>query len=476
MHFVRRVCPVVGLFLSPIVLAQTAIPALPPVPHDRLQQLTAKAGFFNEPSVAINPKNPKQIAVAYQIDATVAVSNNGGRTWRMASGTAPKDYKVSGDVSVTYDAKGRLFLCYIAFDKLGTSQYWGHNATRNGIFVRRSLDGGKTWDAAARAVFQQRTKPGIPFEDKPYIVADTTHGPYAGNLYVGWTQFGLKQSLLLFSRSTDGGVTWSKPIRISTVAGLPRDDNGAVEGFTGAVSPDGTLNVAWSNGDQIVFAQSHDGGRSFTPSHGIIQTAPSMFDVEGVSRANGFPVLGSDARGRLFLTWSDYRNGDVDVFCAYSTDGGATWGGAVRVNSEPLHSGTDQFFPWMAVDPKSGAVYIDFYDRRRDPLNEKTAMTLARSTDGGQSFTNYAWTENQFKADGDFIGDYTGLAAYGGHVIGAWAEERPDANAKAGASRVKAQSAKKRQAHGDEEGPAKKSVRETILRVGSAEFQVSHPA
>lgn len=447
----------ISALLWPAAEAQTTTAVLLAAPHVRLQRLTVKPGFFNEPSVAINPRNPRQIAVAYQINATVAISNDGGSTWHTYD-TAPKNFRVSGDVSVTYDAAGHLLLCYIAFDKLGTSQYWGHDATRNGIFVRRSLDGGKTWEANARPVFQQLTRPGIPFEDKPYIVADPTR---AGNLYVGWTEFELAQSIMLFSRSADGGASWSKPIRISTVAGLPRDDNGAVEGFSGAVTPDGTLHVVWSNGDHLVLAQSHDGGKSFKPSHEIIQTAPSMFDVEGVSRANGFPVLGADAHGRLFLTWSGYRNGDVDVFCAHSTDGGASWSGAVRVNSEPLHSGTDQFFPWMAVDPKSGDVYIDFYDRRRDPDNEKMAMTLARSTDGGHSFTNYAWTQNQFAADGDFLGDYTGLAAYSGHVVGAWAEERAQAS-----PAIKP----KEQAHGEEEGAPKKSVRETVLRVGSAKF------
>ena len=32
---------------------------------------------------------------------------------------------------------------------------------------------------------------GIPFEDKPGIAADVTDSPYAGNVYVGWTEFRL---------------------------------------------------------------------------------------------------------------------------------------------------------------------------------------------------------------------------------------------------------------------------------------------
>jgi hypothetical protein len=77
-------------------------------------------------------------------------------------------------------------------------------------------------------------------------VADQTTAPNAGNLYVGWTQWTLKDSEILFSRSTDDGKTWSKPVEIDNHPGLPRDDNGALEGFAGAVGPDGTLYVAWS--------------------------------------------------------------------------------------------------------------------------------------------------------------------------------------------------------------------------------------
>ncbi len=389
--------------------------------------LTRAAGFFNEPSIAVNPNNPQQLVTAYQVNASVAYSADQGRTWRLASSTAPADYRISGDVSVTYDNRGHAVLCYIAFDRLGTHNYWAHNATRNGVYIRRSLDGGKTWEKNAIPVIQHDTAPGIPFEDKPYIVADNTHGPYAGNLYVGWTQFTLTESVILFSRSTDGGQSWSAPIRISTHAGLPRDDNGSVEGFTGAVAADGSLYVVWSDGDHIAFTSSRDGGRSFEPSRNIVDVAPPYFEVFQVSRANGFPEIGLDPRpdqgGRLFLIWSDYRNGDIDVFSSTSADHGQSWGQPVRVNSDLIHNGNDQYFQWLAVDPITGAANVIFYDRRGDPGNRETRMTLARSTDGGRSFANYAWTNEGFTSSGDFLGDYTGIAAWGNHVYGAWAEE-----------------------------------------------------
>jgi hypothetical protein len=399
-------------------------------PGAKVVNLTRHRGDFNEPSVAINSRNPKQIVVAYQTGARIAYSQDAGRNWQTAHGTLPGNYAVSGDVSVAYDNSGHAFLCYIAFDKLGTDEYWGHNASRNGVFVRLSLDGGQTWKQRPVPVIEHPTKPGVPFEDKPYIVADNTQGPYAGNLYVGWTEFSLTQSVIFLSRSTDDGVTWSKPVRLSTEAGLPRDDNGAVEGFTGTVGPDGTLYVVWADGTHVVFTSSRDGGRTFEPSRGIIPIAPPYFHITDVDRTDGFPVIsidphGGDGAGLLYLAWSDYRNGDVDVFCSTSADRGRTWSPAVRVNSDPIHNGADQFFQWLAVDPVTGAANLVFYDRRDDPENSKAVVVLARSTDNGHTFHNYLWMKTPFDPNNDFIGDYTGIAALAGRVYGVWTEERP---------------------------------------------------
>ena len=400
---------------------------LPRPPGVEIHELTPKPGNFTEPSVAVNPRHPQQVTAVYQDNVHAAYSSDGGKTWSDRPNTAPPDYRVSGDVSTAYDLLGHAFVCYIAFDKLGTTNYWAHGATRNGIYVRRSLDGGETWEPRDRAVIEQPTAPGIPFEDKPYIVADDSGGPYSGTLYVGWTRWTLTDSLILLSRSTDDGKTWSKPLEIDTRRGLPRDDNGADEGFSGVVGPDSTLYAVWADGCHIVFTTSSDGGRTFSPARDVIDTAPIMFDVEGTTRSNGFPVISMDPRsGRLFVAWSDYRNGGVDVFCSTSTDRGKTWSPAVRVNSDPLHDGADHFFQWLAVDPATGAAYVVFYDRRQDPRNERAIVVLARSTDGGRSFTNYAWTERAFSPRGAFFGDYTGLTAFRGRVYGVWTE-KPEA-------------------------------------------------
>ncbi|MHB8525275.1 MAG: sialidase family protein [Candidatus Acidiferrales bacterium] len=445
--------------------------SLPLAPGAAVTTVTPHPGSFTEPSIAINPENPRQIVAAYQDNAHIAYSRDAGAHWNIASGIAPSDYRVSGDVSVTYDNKGHAFICYMAFDKLGTFNYWAHNDSRNGLYIRRSLDGGKTWEANDIPVIVQPDHFGIPFEDKPYIVADNSHGPYAGNLYIGWTRWTLTDSELLLVRSTDDGKTWSKPMEIDNGPGLPRDDNGALEGFDGAVGPDGTLYVVWSNGNHIVLTTSHDGGRTFSRTREIITTAPIMFTVEAVARSNGFPQIaidprGGDKGGRLYVTWSDYRNGDVDVFCSTSTDLGASWSPAIRVNSDPIHDGADQFFQWLAVDPKDGSTNVVFYDRRNDPRNRAETVTLARSTDGGTSFKNYAWTTQPFDMAGAFLGDYTGLAALNGRVYGVWTEKPPIAPSETAAGGPSAQAPIKT-------SPNDSRLRGTVIQIGVADFSRS---
>ncbi|MGA8431560.1 MAG: sialidase family protein [Candidatus Sulfotelmatobacter sp.] len=438
-------------------------PILPEAPNAEVFSLNPKPGYFTEPSVAVNGQNPQQVVAVFQDNARAAYSTDAGHTWNAAEGVAPANYKVSGDVSTTWDNQGHVFVCYIAFDKLGSFNYWAHGASRNGVFVRRSLDGGKTWEANHTPVAEQVSRPGIPFEDKPYIVSDTSKSRYAGNLYVGWTRWTLTNSQMVLSRSTDDGQTWSQPIEIDRHPGLPRDDNGAAEGFAGTVGPDGRLYAVWSQDDDLMLTVSHDGGKTFSRARPIVHTAPIMFAIETLDRANGFPQIAIDPRGtRLYVTWSDYRNGDLDVFCSTSTDGGKKWSAPVRVNNDTVHNGAEQFFQWLAVDPVDGSANVIFYDRRGDPKNLKQTVTLARSTDGGQSFQNFAWTTEPFEAGGVFFGDYSGLAAFGGRVYGVWTEKPLESQDSESKTESKPE---------NKSGELAPKPRGTVVKVGVADFQ-----
>jgi hypothetical protein len=409
---------------------------LPPAPHRRVITISQPGVRGNEPSIAVNPNNPQQLVAAFQ-PATVVYSADGGKTFSTADLPPVEGWRSGGDVSITFDSKGHAYLSTLHFEKLGSVSYWAHGAGKNGIFVRRSLDGGKTWEKSATPV--KLYAGGDPneshMEDMPRIFADTNpRSPYAGNLYVAWIEWQLDQSVMLFARSTDGGQNFSQPKRISTHAGLPRDDNGGLVGFVGVVASDGSIYAVWNDGSTITFTQSHDGGQTFAPSRAVVQVAPPYFGgaggIPGVSRVMGFPQIGVDSppgrKPTLYVAWSDYRNGDVDVFCASSKNNGRSWSQPVRVNSDPIHDGIDQFFQWLAVDPVTGNVYVQFYDRRDDPDNRRTGFTLARSTDGGKSFVNYAWAENTFESQQPaFLGDYTWLTAFDGKVYGAWTEAVP---------------------------------------------------
>jgi hypothetical protein len=444
-----------------VVLTHAASP-LEPAPGARVVTVSPAGTTASEPAIAVNPLEPHEVVAvggrwaAYSIDA--------GATF-VPVRVAADDHPPLGDVSLAFDHKGHLFLSYLAIQKNGLPGYWGHGTGGNGIWVLRSPDGGKTWDPAPVGVkVWKGDEPDVKLEDMPRIWSDTgVASPHRGNLYMAWIEWQLEQSIILFTRSTDGGQTWAVPMRISTKAGLPRDDNGAVVGAIGTVGPDGTMYVVWNEGFNITLATSTNGGRSFAPSHPILDVAAPYFGgasgIPGVARCMGFPQVGIDPKhGTLYVTWSDFRNGDVDVFISHSDDHGNTWTAPMRVNSDPVHDGADQFLQWMAVDPTDGSINVQFYDRRDDPASHLTRVTLARSTDGGRSFTNYAWSGTAFAADNVFLGDYEWLVAQGGRVFGTWAEPAPPEYVVVvprAPSTVK-------------------STMPTIIRVGSADFRATH--
>ena len=199
------------------------------------------------------------------------------------------------------------------------------------------------------------------------------------------------------------------------------------------MAADGTLYATWADGNSIVISTLRPGWRQKRfpkESRHRPKTAPLYFAAAELDRANGFPQIAIDPRhgrkGLLYVTWSDYRDGDIGVFCATSANGGKSWSSAVRVNSNLPHDGTDQFFQWLSVDPATGAANVIFYDRRLDPDNRKIALTLARSVDGGRTFANYAWTRDSFVTRRqEFLGDYIGVAALNNKVYGVWSEIAP---------------------------------------------------
>ena len=107
-----------------------------------------------------------------------------------------------------------------------------------------------------------------------------------------------------------------------------------------------------------------------------------------------------------------------DIVLFRSTNGGRSYSRPVRVNQDPPNGDADQFQPWIAVTP-SGQVNVSFFDRRNDPANYFIDTWLARSEDGGRTFTDRRVSQRTWdpavnaptSVSGKFIGDYQGLVA-----------------------------------------------------------------
>ena len=57
---------------------------------------------FTEPAIAVNPDNPQQVVGVFQDNVHAAYSQDAGHTWQLAENVDPKNYRVSGDVSVSF--------------------------------------------------------------------------------------------------------------------------------------------------------------------------------------------------------------------------------------------------------------------------------------------------------------------------------------------------------------------------------------
>ena len=387
-----------------------------------------------EVTVAINPKNPDNIvAASFQSGRPPKpgagsynyVTMDGGKTWKTIPISDPKNL-FQGDDVVAFGSDGTAYHAHLSFDGIRTQRPL---RAENGMIVNVSNDGGLTWTDGTPVVNHINTV--IPFEDKPGLVVDNASASrFSGNVYIAWTRFDVygsnnpeHKSQIYFSRSTDKGRTFSMPIRISDVGGDCVDSDNTVEGAVPAVGPKGEVYIVWAGPLGLVFDKSSDGGLTFGKDK-VIGDFPGGWDfsVEGLDRANGMPVTGVDLsdgpnKGTLYLNWIDARNGDPDVFVMSSKDGGESWTAPVRVNNDPLKNGKTQFFTWMSIDPIDGSLNLVFYDRR-NTKGANTELVMARSVDGGRTFTNHKLDLPEFEANSHiFFGDYTGISAYNGRVV-----------------------------------------------------------
>ncbi len=396
-----------------LLLAVTGAAAKPPA----IQVHQSEPTTAEELSIAVNPANPSVLAAGANINYHFR-STDGGTSWTEQFLSSPLG--VAGDPCVVFDADGNLYYSHLSYPQGGS---W-----LDRIVVQKSTDGGLTWSEGV-GVGHNPPKD----QDKSIMSADRTGSPYRNNLYIAWTEFDTygtssptDSTRILFSRSVDQGLTWSPALRISDRGGNCLDGDDTVEGATPAVGPDGDVYMAWSGHDMIYFDRSIDGGASFGEDV-IVCDQPGgwAFSVTGIYRCNGMPITVCDVsnspyRGRIYVVFSDQRNGtdDTDVFICHSDNHGGTWSEPLRVNDDAGSS--HQFFPWATVDPSTGNVAVVFYDRR-NTAGDATEVTLAISTDGGATFNNTIVSDTPFTPwNSVFFGDYIGIDSWDGTTYAIW--------------------------------------------------------
>ena len=382
--------------------------------------LIGQGGFVGpcEPSIAISPVEPNRVVAGAILDR-VYYSEDGGKSWKQDRLRSPLG--VYGDPVILADYAGNFHYAHLS--NPGGSSFSENWLDR--IVIQRSQDGGKSWNEGAFAGLRPPHD-----QDKHWLATD----PRNHHLYITWTEFDKydsrepeDHSRILFSRSTDGGLSWSEAVVISQLEGDCLDGDQTTEGAVPAVGPNGEVYVAWAYNEKIYFDRSLDEGQTWLEEDVVVAGQPGgwSFDIPGIFRCNGMPITVADLsngphRGTIYVNWSDQRNGagDTDIWLAASRDGGQSWSTPVRVNDDA--PGKQQFFTWMDIDPTTGFLYFVFYDRRAYN-DERTDVYLAWSTDGGQSFTNRRISDRPFIPDASvFFGDYNDISAYDGHIRPIW--------------------------------------------------------
>jgi hypothetical protein len=241
------------------------------------------------------------------------------------------------------------------------------------------------------------------------------------------------------------------------------------QGSDPIVLPDGTIVVPFNNGNtpgvdnQQLAVISTDGGDTWSAPVKIgddIRTGQPRCSfgrrcIPGAFiRTNDFPRSAvNQGNGHLYVTWQDYRDGEFDIQLAGSTDGGRSWkmaDGPVNPDSGDTDTGQDHYFP--AIDVVSSGsgdhVAVSYYRTDRVPgenipgrifapgqpgvQQKDTDYTLAGGQGLSTSFADVQLTGRYpppLVNQAGFNGDYSGLVIVGDLAHPIWSDTRNQAPA-----------------------------------------------
>ncbi|MBX7044700.1 MAG: T9SS type A sorting domain-containing protein [Ignavibacteria bacterium] len=379
------------------------------------------SGNQTELSASIWTQNPNYVFVGANSDPGQGYyfTTNGGTTW-LGGDLLPNSVAISSDPAVVFNRTGTLFFNY--FDNI--------------MVTDRSSNGGSNWQGRV-------TVPTSGSFDKNHMaIDDNPTSPYYGRIYVVWTQF-VSPNPTVLSYSTNGGATYSAQQQIGSPIASHYE-----QGCNIQVGPDGTVYCIWAcpntgSGnveDLIGFTKSTNGG--------VTWSAPTTpLTIKGIRgnilttniRVNSFPSMavdrsGGPRNGYIYVTWTQ-RNlapagSDADICFAYSSNGGVTWSAQSRVNNDALNNGKNQFFPWMTLDQSNGRLAIVFYDQRDCANNDSVNTYIAVSNNGGGNWDNIRVSDRAQRpaplsgyASG-YYGDYIAIASHNNVIWPFWMDNR----------------------------------------------------
>ncbi len=411
----------------------------------------------SEAFISINPHNPNNIVIGsndYRYNGPASgyrmvafYSTDGGKTW--SESTTPSNlnlglitYPSGGgctnvDPGIGFDSQGNVYYVYLFAQLMNDGQ-----AGDNGVFVCKSVDGGKTWPS---------NNVGVPvlnynkeLQDKCFIGVDSDpSSPYKNRSYVAW--FDTKYPFAIGFAYAEDGLSFNSTTSVTGSAGK------SVQSPLPVVGPNGVLYVSWEekieNGTKTkaVIQKSTNGGVSWawsTPKTAqVVNTSGTKvgnrmaFPEKGDMRTSSHPTMDVDLRtGNLYLVQSgkDEQN-KYGVFLSKSTDGGETWT-ASSTKAENLFKvdgntyGNDVFLTSIAVDPITGMIAVLYYSSENDTENNRGCDAfVAISFDDGATFNHIQLTDTWYfqnnsvvDAGGDnlgrYWGDYTSIDVYNGKI------------------------------------------------------------